>query len=828
MVPKATITRSNREVEKILPADSTPAKKLRLDKHSISNQSNEEVQVGSVSCVDVTNEEDLGKKEVREDPTDQLKKMVTRLNSKIWRLNEKLEAQNKEKQDQQERIDNLREELVQLKKDKHFQALKVIQEDANEEKSSQACFLLNVIENYPKKSPRWSKETIRQCVLWRYASPKGYRFARSLIKLPCNTTLKTYTGGMDGQSGITELIKGRLSLEAKKLNNHEKFVSIAIDEMSLNGQLIYDRKLDRLFGKKDTTQFIKENEAQFNPEAAEEWQHSKQDPVVANQLLCFLVNGISTPLSIPGAFFFSKQLTGKELYELTLSVICEVEKCGFLVVRLVTDNHKSNVAMFRRFGGGKRMLQEEVPHPCDSSRSLFLSFDPSHIIKNVRTQMLEAKVIEEDDVSGQYIKDLYHLQKDMSIKPVKKLTRKHVYPTNFEKMNVARAIDLFSTEVIAALKYLKDNRFSHPQARKFKNCSQTIEYLSVMKKWFDIHNVRNRSHYLQSQNENKMQFFSVTDERLEWLETTFNDYVCDMKDKQPSLITYETLQAIVLTSHSTSACIKYLLGIGFHFILTSKLTSDCIEMFFSNMRQTSGGNDMLDARAATFAIENILRCGSKTLKKSVGANVHPDSLTPIMGMLEKNLTDDDIFREIPNDISKVIPDNVTATLDELNRLPENRPPSIKQASLAYLGGVILRFCEKDGSYEECCFEKISAPGSDSPLLGLIRKADQGNLRYPSKAFVAVLETIQNFVECALPFLPTSGLLTKLESLIIPKLENCPVLICGNQEHTRKMAKTVVVRLVPPLLDNLTKNISEKYEKVKQLTYKPVSRKVLKV
>lgn len=42
-------------------------------------------------------------------------------------------------------------------------------------------------------------------------------------------------------------------------------------------------------------------------------------------------------------------------------------------------------------------------------------------------------------------------KKNEVIKPVRFLTQKHVEPSNFEKMHVGRAVEMFSNEVIAAL-----------------------------------------------------------------------------------------------------------------------------------------------------------------------------------------------------------------------------------------------------------------------------------------------------------------------------------------------------------------------------------------
>lgn len=191
-------------------------------------------------------------------------------------------------------------------------------------------------------------------------------------------------------------------------------------------------------------------------------------------MFCF--KGLSTSYRIPCAFFFTKQLSGQELHILTLQVISEVEKCGFIVIRIVSDNHKSNTTMMKHLSGGS--LQPVTTHPCDGNRKLFLSFDQCHILKNIRTQFLEREMSDgTGTISGKYVKLLHKLQKDDTVKPVTYLTKKHVEPTAFEKMNVRRAKEIFSPCVIAAIRTLKENASSHPEAHKFKDSDATLTFM---------------------------------------------------------------------------------------------------------------------------------------------------------------------------------------------------------------------------------------------------------------------------------------------------------------------------------------------------------------
>ncbi|KAH8040137.1 hypothetical protein HPB51_009393 [Rhipicephalus microplus] len=77
-------------------------------------------------------------------------------------------------------------------------------------------------------------------------------------------------------------------------------------------------------------------------------------------------------------------------------------------------------------------------------------------LRDQGVQFLAHDIGPKGEVSSCYIKKLYGLQKDLVVKPVRYLSRKHVYPNNIEKMNVARAIQVFSPDITAALEHLRD------------------------------------------------------------------------------------------------------------------------------------------------------------------------------------------------------------------------------------------------------------------------------------------------------------------------------------------------------------------------------------
>ena len=108
--------------------------------------------------------------------------------------------------------------------------------------STKILFLLTLIRNFSRKTPRWPESIIRECIMLRAVSPKGYKMIihRNLLKLPSITTLNRYIGPVNGDTGFSDLIKERLQQEIQTLKPIEKMCSLIIDEMCIKPQGIYD------------------------------------------------------------------------------------------------------------------------------------------------------------------------------------------------------------------------------------------------------------------------------------------------------------------------------------------------------------------------------------------------------------------------------------------------------------------------------------------------------------------------------------------------------------------------------------------------------------
>ncbi|KAH8039806.1 hypothetical protein HPB51_008914 [Rhipicephalus microplus] len=206
------------------------------------------------------------------------------------------------------------------------------------------------------------------------------------------------------------------------------------------------------------------------------------------------------------------------------------------------------------------------------------------------------------------------MQQGSLVKPVRFPIRKHVYPTNIEKMGVRTAIQIFSPPVTAALSFLKDQAV-HTCDTKFANVAPTMEFMTNMYRWFVLMDVSNCEQHIHQNNPDTRQFSDTKDPRLHWLELVFLEYIELLKEASSpeNFLTKETYHALVFTTVSNVQCIQFLLNeCDFTFVLTRKFSSDPIESLFGFLRRTAGCNDVMDVRSAVSGLEKILKTGIVT------------------------------------------------------------------------------------------------------------------------------------------------------------------------------------------------------------------------
>ncbi|KAH9368598.1 hypothetical protein HPB48_004051 [Haemaphysalis longicornis] len=277
------------------------------------------------------------------------------------------------------------------------------------------------------------------------------------------------------------------------------------------------------------------------------------------------------------------------------------------------------------------------------------------------------------------------MQERSIVKPVRFLTRKHVHPTNIEKMNVRRAVQVLSPPVTAALKLLKEQA-GHTCDASFANVGPTVVFMDIMHRWFVLMDVSNCTQHIHQNNPDCKQYESETDERLGWLETAFLDYLAEIKRQSlaKNFLTKETYQGLLFTTISNVQCIRYLLKVmRFRFVLTRKMSSDPIVTFFGWLRKSAGSNDQTDVRAVLSGIEKALKTGIACTSSS----------SNVMSADSGSCCSSALLQRPPGaaqNAGAAFPAEATATLEEHLDRGKTLLPTPDVAALAMVGGYIAR------------------------------------------------------------------------------------------------------------------------------------------
>ncbi|XP_045031040.1 uncharacterized protein LOC123473779 [Daphnia magna] len=286
------------------------------------------------------------------------------------------------------------------------------EEDKQCEFNAKASFLLHQVLNYTKEARcvRYDQWTIKYCIAIQGRSPTIYDFLRqqNLLTLPALNTLYSYTGRTNGSVGITSVNLERLKVLFKTLSkSYERSISLEVDEMACKSLLLWiqsrqqfvgevdfggvgvfapkmdDEGLDISYGcedaviDEDVENVVDADGGKISKNAAfmknESSNTSNGPPVLANSLINFVMTGLTTKFtSIVGTWPVAR-LTGRQLFFLTIHVIRTLEDIGFTVERVVGDNAKINVALFKLL----RKQEDEEPflvtQPIDSARKLFVN-----------------------------------------------------------------------------------------------------------------------------------------------------------------------------------------------------------------------------------------------------------------------------------------------------------------------------------------------------------------------------------------------------------------------------------------------------------------------
>jgi hypothetical protein len=185
-----------------------------------------------------------------------------------------------------------------------------------------------------------------------------------------------------------------------------------------------------------------------------------------------------------------------------------------------------------------------------------------------------ANGLEGNIVCKSILEKLCDYQDGKQLKMAPNLVRDKISPAHFAKMNVASALHLFSNSVRAALKLMADT--GNLSADEKAICSATSWFVLQVDRWFSLMSSRSIVMALSHHNEQQYQ------DSIHFLQS-FSDMITDCKFGERG--DWKPVQSgILLSTTSIVELASELVGNRHLYLLTGRLTQDCLENLFSTVR----------------------------------------------------------------------------------------------------------------------------------------------------------------------------------------------------------------------------------------------------
>ena len=339
----------------------------------------------------------------------------------------------------------------------------------------------------------------------------------------------------------------------------------------------------------------------------------------ASSAYVFMVSSIMSEFKDVVHIIPAKKMKAEVLHNILKKIIIGLEKIGFSVVCVVTDNNAINGKAMSLFANPPQLSIVYV-NPADRCRPLFFLFDSVHLLKCIRNNWINQKDIEKTMRFPKYcpygvnfsenpeishapfstLRKLFFLESNSLLKHAYKLSHKAIYPSNLERQNVKLAQQIFNDYIVQSLFTLVEKHSLHLFA-------DVANYINIFHKWWTIMNVQTPFKGIYTKNTYATPMTGdISDEKntflesfLDWLEIWGNI------DGTGGKLSRETFTALKHTTHGIIEITKYCISeLKMKYVLTAKFQTDKLESRFGQYRQLSGGN-------YNISIRQIFECEKK-------------------------------------------------------------------------------------------------------------------------------------------------------------------------------------------------------------------------
>ena len=320
--------------------------------------------------------------------------------------------------------------------------------------------------------------------------------------------------------------------------------------------------------------------------------YSEDEPKkAARTILAFMVRplmgGKSTVVRLIPIF----TLKADFLYNQLLCLLDIISEVGGRARAVICDCHATNQKCYKMLVNNfsnDHQKPWKIRSPSDSNSSLFLLFDPTHLIKNIRNNWITERQKEltlRSPVSDRLITgawndiiSLYENEKNNIVK-MTGLTYSACFPTTVERQNVSLVGKVFSEKVVAAL--------------ALQGHASTAEVIGSILRMWKILNVKAPGLHIRLNDYDREEITKKDHKSLKYLEK-ISESIREMPAGRGRLrlksLTYETRDALTQTLKGLVELSHVLLeDKTMRYILLGFFQSDRLEGEFGVYRQMSGG-----------------------------------------------------------------------------------------------------------------------------------------------------------------------------------------------------------------------------------------------
>lgn len=383
--------------------------------------------------------------------------------------------------------------------------------------------------------------------------------------MPSLRTLRRRLQNLKFDTGILYEVFKFLEIKIETFKDeHEKDCVLIMDEMSITPSNLFDVSLNKNIGKVS----LPEHEG------------------TATSVLVFMLDGISTRRKQIVAYYFTgKSINGNAYHDIVIDLISKSEFIGLNVVALISDMGPSNQSLWKKWNitaGRQCKVSNYIPHPISCTRKLFNVPDVPHIFKNIKNMFMTNKILFINDnmqqlynlptnkICSSHIEDVIHYQEKLDFILVPKLSQHDLMPNHFQKMKVGNSKNVINHDLNTALRFLSTelNKSEY---------TTTAWFIDLVDKWFSLMTSR---HPVLAISKLQPDIYEKTIQFLK----NFINIITNLEVGHKRIWKPSQTGAILATSSILDIQKLYLDEKGYHFLLTSRFTQDCLENIFSVLR----------------------------------------------------------------------------------------------------------------------------------------------------------------------------------------------------------------------------------------------------